>query len=294
VNADQHCWKACWGQPLRSSNLLSSAMLSCGNAITQRPETVSTSRLVSVLSHFLATERPDLEPRAMRPPRSATALCLVKGIPDPPERTGARPQIVRPQPPSRARTARPVHGTRLQKLLRPHLHRSARVSCSRCDSRQGRRSGRYWHCKIEVGRSGDHADLAVCCGVDKPVRGRGVIAGWPRAPDRSPVAATAAQPPEPVARTPAGLAHQAAGAGRRPPANTATGRDRAPISAARSPSTSARRRCRRAHGGDPYPGGPTYVVGRSAVRAGNVSFRLRGECRDGEPTAAVQAVTTRP
>jgi hypothetical protein len=25
VNARQHCWKACWGQPLRSSNLLSSA-----------------------------------------------------------------------------------------------------------------------------------------------------------------------------------------------------------------------------------------------------------------------------
>ena len=50
----------------------------------------------------------------------------------------------------------------------------------------------------------------------------------------------------------------------------------------------------RAHGGDPYPGGPAYAVGRSAVRAGNVSFRLRGECRDGEPTAAVQAVMTRP
>jgi hypothetical protein len=28
VNAGQHCWKACWGQPLRSSNLLSSATLS--------------------------------------------------------------------------------------------------------------------------------------------------------------------------------------------------------------------------------------------------------------------------
>ena len=40
--------------------------------------------------------------------------------------------------------------------------------------------------------------------------------------------------------------------------------------------------------------GLRYVVGRSAVRAGNVAFRLRGECRDGEPTAAVQAVMTRP
>jgi len=25
MNAEAHCWKACWGQPLRSSNLLSSA-----------------------------------------------------------------------------------------------------------------------------------------------------------------------------------------------------------------------------------------------------------------------------
>jgi hypothetical protein len=31
VNAGQHCWKACWGQPLRSSNLLSSATLTCKN-----------------------------------------------------------------------------------------------------------------------------------------------------------------------------------------------------------------------------------------------------------------------
>src|SRR5262249_47492859 len=31
VNAGQHCWKACWGQPLRSSNLLSSATLTREN-----------------------------------------------------------------------------------------------------------------------------------------------------------------------------------------------------------------------------------------------------------------------
>ena len=31
VNAMQQCWKACWGQPLRSSNLLSSATLTCKN-----------------------------------------------------------------------------------------------------------------------------------------------------------------------------------------------------------------------------------------------------------------------
>ncbi len=31
MNAEAHTWKACWGQPLRSSNLLSSATLTCRN-----------------------------------------------------------------------------------------------------------------------------------------------------------------------------------------------------------------------------------------------------------------------
>jgi len=31
-HAGQHCWKACWGQPLASSNLASSATLTCDNA----------------------------------------------------------------------------------------------------------------------------------------------------------------------------------------------------------------------------------------------------------------------
>ena len=121
VNAGQHCWKACWGQPLASSNVASSAALSCGNAITQRPETVSTSRLVSVLSHFLATERPDLEPTAMRPPRSATVLCLVTGIPDPPERSRkayASPSSGRARPGPRQGAPETVgHG--LPGLMRP-------------------------------------------------------------------------------------------------------------------------------------------------------------------------------
>src|SRR5262249_15875703 len=37
VNAMQHCWKACWGQPLASSNLASSAMLTCDDAHSLRP-----------------------------------------------------------------------------------------------------------------------------------------------------------------------------------------------------------------------------------------------------------------
>jgi hypothetical protein len=36
VNAGQHCWKACKGQPFRSSNLLSSATLTCWNTDRRR------------------------------------------------------------------------------------------------------------------------------------------------------------------------------------------------------------------------------------------------------------------
>ena len=36
MNGGQHCWKACWGQPLRSSNLLSSATLTCDDALGSR------------------------------------------------------------------------------------------------------------------------------------------------------------------------------------------------------------------------------------------------------------------
>ncbi len=51
VNAGQHCWKACWGQPLRSSNLLSSATVTCEDALPAMP---SRSRTHARLSHFLA------------------------------------------------------------------------------------------------------------------------------------------------------------------------------------------------------------------------------------------------
>jgi len=42
VNAMQHCWKACWGQPLRSSNLLSSA--TCDQAICQASHAFGLAR----------------------------------------------------------------------------------------------------------------------------------------------------------------------------------------------------------------------------------------------------------
>jgi len=40
VNAGQHCWKACWGQPLASSNLASSATLTCYDALGLRSHAV--------------------------------------------------------------------------------------------------------------------------------------------------------------------------------------------------------------------------------------------------------------
>ena len=40
VNAGQHCWKACWGQPLASSNLASSATLTCYDALGLRSRAV--------------------------------------------------------------------------------------------------------------------------------------------------------------------------------------------------------------------------------------------------------------
>jgi len=63
----------------------------------------------------------------------------------------------------------------------------ARIGWSRCDLRPGRRSGRYGHCKIEVGRSGGLADLAASGGVDMPVhvRVRGPCGLAPRAESAS-------------------------------------------------------------------------------------------------------------
>jgi hypothetical protein len=54
VNAGQHCWKACWGQPLRSSNLLSSAtsdqaIHQAGHAFGLGPQGCVVSFLVSFI-----------------------------------------------------------------------------------------------------------------------------------------------------------------------------------------------------------------------------------------------------
>jgi hypothetical protein len=49
VNNARHCWKACWGQPLKSSNLLSSATLICANTVCDTC-TACASRLLSLMS----------------------------------------------------------------------------------------------------------------------------------------------------------------------------------------------------------------------------------------------------
>ena len=54
MNEGQHCWKACWGQPLASSNLASSATLICGNAGRNGRRAGAAERR---LSHFLAQFR---------------------------------------------------------------------------------------------------------------------------------------------------------------------------------------------------------------------------------------------
>ena len=51
VNAMRHCWKACWGQPLRSSNLLSSAAPTCDDAHGSRSLGALHRQRVS---HFLS------------------------------------------------------------------------------------------------------------------------------------------------------------------------------------------------------------------------------------------------
>ena len=51
MNARAHTWKACKGQPFRSSNLLSSAMLTCDDAVRSSS---GLRYLPQRLSHFLS------------------------------------------------------------------------------------------------------------------------------------------------------------------------------------------------------------------------------------------------
>ena len=89
VNAGQQCWKACWVQALASSNLASSATLTCKNARSGRSRTrVSPTRGLICWAHFRAAEgaASDLSRRGR--PWSGPSRTVADG----PERRGARRQ----------------------------------------------------------------------------------------------------------------------------------------------------------------------------------------------------------
>src|SRR5690348_15323135 len=79
VNAEAHTWKACWGQPLRSSNLLSSATLTRETPIGSAGRLAFRRSLFSVLSveHRLHRDSPQL-------------FCQVTGVADGLEQRAAR------------------------------------------------------------------------------------------------------------------------------------------------------------------------------------------------------------
>jgi hypothetical protein len=76
VNVGQHCWKACWGQPLRSSNLLSSATLTCKNFGSWQPV---RGALHGPWAHLLS----QFERWAVPSPGRATAIVPGHGRPEP-------------------------------------------------------------------------------------------------------------------------------------------------------------------------------------------------------------------
>jgi hypothetical protein len=57
VNGGQQCWKACWGQPLKSSNLLSSATLICAAARQVMMAVVEPARRRGQPRHHFTAQR---------------------------------------------------------------------------------------------------------------------------------------------------------------------------------------------------------------------------------------------
>ena len=145
VNAGQHCWKACKGQPFRSSNLLSSATLTCWNTDRRRllaggPGLRWSQLLVSVSSVG-----------CVPPPGFAALLHLVTGIVDGPERRGARCRSVRPT--VRAGRGRPRPGCRLPCVQPDTRQLTDRITLSdrevlgeRAPSRRSGRPASHWCC----------------------------------------------------------------------------------------------------------------------------------------------------
>ena len=91
VNTGQQCWKACWVQALASSNLASSATLTCKNTRRGRSRTrASPTRGLIWRAHFRAVEgaASDLSRRGR--PWSGPSRTVADG----PERRGARRRSV--------------------------------------------------------------------------------------------------------------------------------------------------------------------------------------------------------
>ena len=106
ANAGVQTWKACWGQPLRSSNLLSSAMLTCKNTVHRgRPQGASSCAGLICGLTFGRWKVPSAAYAAL--------FCQVTGM-QRPEQRGARRETC--APPFRAGRDRPRPGCRL--LLR--------------------------------------------------------------------------------------------------------------------------------------------------------------------------------
>jgi hypothetical protein len=104
VNTGQHCWKACWGQPLASSNLASSATLTCKNPVLAASKQVPRAPVGSFAGLIY-------ELWAVPPPGSAELLSLVTGVAEEPERRGARRRSVLGGDPSRVRSHPRVHSS---------------------------------------------------------------------------------------------------------------------------------------------------------------------------------------
>jgi len=83
VNAGQHCWKACWVQALASSNLASSATLTCKNTQDEcRQDCLDVKVCLSFVS-VPGRETSFVQAQGGATAGSAQPFHLITDIPDP-------------------------------------------------------------------------------------------------------------------------------------------------------------------------------------------------------------------
>ena len=83
MNAEAHCWKACWGQPDASSNLASSAALTCKNTQDERRQDCLDVEICLTFISVPGHESLHLRPQGGAPIGSAQPFRLVTEILDP-------------------------------------------------------------------------------------------------------------------------------------------------------------------------------------------------------------------